>query len=96
MTERTCRYCGCVEARVCVFFNHSGDAVPCWWIAEDVCSNPVCDAALNEKLVERVAHDHLEGIQPKALAIVQQVARIIGGHEIVDDGAEDAVCMDHD
>jgi hypothetical protein len=60
---------------------------PCSWIADDVCSNPVCDAALNDDLVGRVAEQVLAELQSgctvpadAALRIVQLTARCVGGH----------------
>ena len=38
--ERSCRGCGCTEARACV----DTDGVPCHWVEWDLCS--VCAAAI--------------------------------------------------
>ncbi len=41
-----CRYCQCTEQRACVLGSDplSGEVITCWWVLEDVCSNPDCVA----------------------------------------------------
>jgi len=80
MTERTCRFCGCTQDRACLT---NDDA--CYWIAQDVCSNPVCDAAMREGLLKMVEGElpatmSGEDREAYALEIVQLTARVVGGH----------------
>jgi hypothetical protein len=90
--ERACRFCGCTEARACVTLDQHADGMACWWLTEDVCSNPVCDAALNEDLANRVTALMLPRMVKQLIGkdqadaeavgmdIVKLIARVVGGH----------------
>jgi hypothetical protein len=39
--NRSCVYCGCTNARACKMPDEEGGG-PCWWVDENVCSNPEC------------------------------------------------------
>jgi hypothetical protein len=93
MSERACRYCGCTENRACAFDDPMdpglGFELVCGWIEPDVCSNPVCVAALGGLEVQ--VADRLPAMMAPeqrlkdAQAIVRHIARCVGGHFAADE-----------
>lgn len=46
---RTCRHCGCTENDACRLSTGA-----CFWVAEDLCSNPFCIAARKSEMGKEV------------------------------------------